>query len=213
MADDAGDGGLPLDGALVLEPAQPYRRAPLRLAHVPQQRVEFGGLRVVGHRPLRDGDAGRAAAQAAFQDAGAQQRVEVEAVGRVQQADGVAQPQCLVRAGGTVRQMRLDGGRLLGGTRGQRPGAQQRFEDPVRRGGGSRRHGRRDGHGEGLALGSRLRIRPGFRDGSRPGTAPDSAGTGTASGSGVGTVALGFRCARRRGGVGQRAEVLGRAAR
>lgn len=82
MRDDPGHGRTPAHGPVALEPAQPHRRVPLRVAYVLQQRVEPRGLRVVGRRPLGHRDTRRTPVQAALQDPGAQRRVEIEALRR-----------------------------------------------------------------------------------------------------------------------------------
>ncbi len=132
MADHAGDGRLAPDRSAAVEPRQPYRRPPLRLAHVAQQRVQSGGLRLVGRGPAGHRDARGAAGQGAGEDAGAQAGVEVEALLGVEQPDGVAQPHGLLRAGRAVGEVLLDGGGLLPGARGQRPRAEQGLQDGMR---------------------------------------------------------------------------------
>lgn len=118
---------------LVLEPLQPYRGVPLRTADVTEQRVEPRGLRVVRSGPVRHRDVGRAAAQTGVDHPGPQRRVEIQAAVGVQQPDRVPQPQGLVRAGGALGQMRLDGLGLLRRAGRQGPRAEERPEDAVRR--------------------------------------------------------------------------------
>ncbi len=138
---------------LLLEPLQPYRGLPLRVAEVPQQRVEPRRLRVVRARPRRDRDPGRPLAQAVLQDARAQQRLEVEALLRVQQAHRVAQPQRLLRAGRALGEVVLHRLGLLGGARRERPRTEQGLQYGVRP--------RRLGRSRRLRLGQRLRCVPG----------------------------------------------------
>ncbi len=120
---------LRLGGAV--EPLEANRLLPVAVAQVAQQRVEPGGLRVVGAGPLRHRDTGRTAAEAAFQHPGPQQRIEVERLLLVQQPHRVPQPQRLVGAGRALRQVHLQGHRLVLRTGRQRPGAQQRLQGAV----------------------------------------------------------------------------------
>lgn len=131
VADDPGDGRLAAHLPVLLVPLEPHRRVPLGLADVPEQRVEPGGLRVVRRDPAGDRDAGGAAAQAVLQDAGAQQRVEVQVAVAVEQGDGVAQPQRLVGARAALGEVRLDGRGLPGGARRERPGPEEGLEHAV----------------------------------------------------------------------------------
>lgn len=132
MRDHAGDGRTTARRGVGLEPAQPHRRMPLRVPEVLQQGVQAGGLGVVRRRPSGHGDVRRPAVQAAGQDAGAQARVQVEALRLVQQSDRLAQPAGLVGAASAGAQVLLDGGRLVRRAGGQRPGAEERFQDIVR---------------------------------------------------------------------------------
>lgn len=125
VGDDSGDGGPAARGTLAAEPAKPHGRVPLGVTEVLEQGVEPRGLGVVGRRPDGYRDAGRPAAQAALDDAGAQARVEVEALRALEQADRLAQPAGLVRAGSAVAEVLLDRGRLLGRAGRQRPCPQQ----------------------------------------------------------------------------------------
>ena len=76
----------PLRGrSLVLVPLQPHRGVPLRIAEVVEQRVEPGGLRVVGHGPVRYRDTGRPAHQTPLEHPGTQHRVEIQTPLGVQQ--------------------------------------------------------------------------------------------------------------------------------
>ncbi|OSY52313.1 hypothetical protein BG846_02042 [Streptomyces fradiae ATCC 10745 = DSM 40063] len=138
MADHPGDVRRPARRTPVGEPPQPHRRVPLRAADVLEQRVQPRGLRVVRTGPRRDGDARRAAAQAVVQDPGAQQRVQVEVPLVVEQPHRVAQPQRLLRTRRALRQVVLDGRRLLGGAGGQRPRPEQGAQQRVRLLGGLR---------------------------------------------------------------------------
>lgn len=131
VGEHPGDGRLAADPVVALVPAKPYGRVPLGVADVLEQGVEAGGLRVVRSGPLGDRDAGRTPGQAAFEDAGAQHRVEVEALLGVQQAHGVPQPQRLLGARAAAAEVHLHGDALLGRARGQRPRAEEGLEDAV----------------------------------------------------------------------------------
>ncbi len=132
MRDHPGDRRTAAGRLVGPEPAQPHGRVPLGVPEVLQQRVQTRRLGVVRGRPAGDRDARRAALQAALQDPGAQGGVQVEALRRVQQTDGLAQPQRLVGAGSAVAEVRLHGKRLLRRTGGQRPRAEQGLQHRVR---------------------------------------------------------------------------------
>lgn len=150
VGDDPGDRRTTARRALALEPAQPYGRVPLGVPDVLQQGVEARRLGVVRSRPLGHRDARRAPVETAVQNPGAQGRVQVEALRRVQQADRAAQPQSLVGAAAAVAQVLLDGRRLVRRAGGQRPRAEEGLQHGMlqdERGGLRRRvpQGRRRG--------------------------------------------------------------------
>lgn len=131
VGDDPGDGRTTAHRSHALEPAQPHGCVPVGGPDVLQQRVQPGRLRVVRGGPARQRDARRAAVQTDVQHLGAQGGVQVEALRRVQQPDGLPQPPRLVGARPALPEVLLDGQRLLGRTGRQRPGPEQRLEHAV----------------------------------------------------------------------------------
>ncbi len=160
VPDHSGDRRPARPAAFLLEPLQPDRGLPFGVAEVAQQRVQPRRLGVVRARPRRDRDAGGPLAEAVLQHPRRQQRLEVEALLRVQQPDRVAQPQRLLRAGRALGEVLLHRLGLLGGAGGQRPCAEQGLQHGVRAG-LRERAGRCGARRLQLRLRLRLRLRRG----------------------------------------------------